>query len=106
MGWSPVCFDGRNKSFGLVVPAAMRHETVTIPAGTGVDWKGLGYLISIASVFFLGAIAWPKPGEAWWHLTALIIGMATSIIGMGCRYKAHLDMRREMRKTEVEAKRR
>jgi hypothetical protein len=84
----------------------MRHESVTTPAEHRVDWKGLGYLISIASVFFLGAIAWPKPGEPWWQFPALIIGMATSIIGMGCRYKAHLDQQREIEKAEAEAERR
>ena len=83
----------------------MRHETVTIPAVSGLDWKGLGYLISIASVFFLGAIAWPKPDAPWWHLPTLIVGMATSIIGMACRYKAHLDQKREIRKAEAEAER-
>ena len=81
----------------------MRHETVTIPAGPGVDWKGLGYLISIASVFFLGAIAWPKAGDPWWHLPALVVGMATSIIGMACRYKSHLDEKAEIRKAKTEA---
>jgi uncharacterized transporter YbjL len=84
----------------------MHHETVAISASQGVDWKGLGYLISIVSVFFLGAIAWPKPNDPWWHLPALIIGMATSIIGMACRYKAHLDEQREIRKARTEAKRR
>jgi hypothetical protein len=82
----------------------MRHGTVTIRAGTGIDWKGVGYLISIVSVFFLGAIAWPKPGAPWWHLTALIFGMATSIVGMACRYKAHLDEQREIRKAQAEAR--
>ena len=84
----------------------MRHETVTIPAGKGVDWKGLGYLISIASVFLLGAIAWPKSEDPSWHLPLLIAGMATSIAGMACRYKAHLDQQREIRKTKKEAQRR
>ena len=84
----------------------MRHESVTIAAGDGVDWKGLGYLVSIASVMFLGAIAWPKPGSPWWHLPALIVGMATSIIGMACRYKAHLDELREIKKAKADAKRR
>jgi hypothetical protein len=84
----------------------MRHTTVTIPAGQGIDWKGLGYLVSIVSVFFLGAIAWPKPDDPWWHLPALIVGMATSIIGMGFRYKAHLDEVREIRKAKAEAKKR
>ena len=32
-----------------------------------LDWKGLGYLVSIVSVFFLGAIAWPKPERPQWH---------------------------------------
>jgi hypothetical protein len=84
----------------------MRREIVTVPIPAGVDWKALGYLISIVSVFFLGAIAWPKPNDPWWHLPALIIGMATSIIGMACRYKAHLDEQREIRKARTEAKRR
>jgi len=84
----------------------MRHETVTVPAAGGVDWKGLGYLISIASVLLLGAVAWPKPSEPWWHAAVLVFGMATSIIGMACRYKAHLDQQRELRKTEAEARRR
>ena len=81
----------------------MRHETVTIPAGHGIDWKGLGYLISIASVLFLGAVAWQKEHPPWWYYPALIIGMVTSIIGMACRYKAHLDEQREIRKAEAEA---
>jgi hypothetical protein len=82
----------------------MRHGIVTIRAGNGIDWKGLGYLISIVSVFFLGAVAWPKAGAPWWHLPALIFGMATSIIGMVCRYKAHLNELREIRKAEAEAR--
>ena len=82
----------------------MRHETVVIPAGQGVDWKGLGYLVSIVSVLFLGAIAWPKSNDPWWHLPALLMGMVTSIIGMGFRNKAHLDQQREIRKAEAEAK--
>ena len=39
----------------------MRHEPVPVPAVSGIDWKGLGYLVSICSVFLLGAVAWPKP---------------------------------------------
>jgi hypothetical protein len=71
-----------------------------------MDWKGLGYLVSIVSVFFLGSIAWPKAGEPWWHIPALILGMATSITGMSFRYKSHLDQQRELRKTKAEARRR
>jgi hypothetical protein len=84
----------------------MPRVTRKIPAGDGVDWKGFGYLISIASVFFLGTVAWPNPNAPWWHLPALVLGMATSIIGMGCRYKAHFDEQREIEKTKAEARRR
>jgi hypothetical protein len=84
----------------------MTNRTVSIPAPRGLDWKALGYLTSIASVFFLGAVAWPKSGAPWWHLPVLVGGMATSIIGMGCRYKAHLDEQREIRKAQEEAERR
>jgi hypothetical protein len=83
----------------------MRHESVTISTPKGVDWKGLGYVVSIASVFFLGAIAWPKPEDPAWHLPALIAGMALSIIGMGLRYLAHLKQQKEMAKMEAEARR-
>ena len=76
-----------------------------MPAPSGADWKALGYLISMVSVFFLGAIAWPKPGDPAWHLPVLIVGMATSIIGMACRYQSHLDQKRELRKAEAEARR-
>jgi hypothetical protein len=85
---------------------AMPRELREIPAGDGVDWKGLGYLISIASVFILGAVAWPNSDEPWWHLPALVLGMATSIIGMAFRYRAHLDEQREIEKTKAEARRR
>jgi hypothetical protein len=69
-------FGIRNKLRSLDVPAMMRQETITIPAVRGVDWKALGYIVSIVSVFFLGAIAWPQPSDPSWHLPALIIGMA------------------------------
>ena len=83
----------------------MRHESVTISTPKGVDWKGLGYLVSIASVFFLGAIAWPKSEDPAWHLPALIAGMALSIAGMGLRYLAHLKQQKEIAKVEAEARR-
>jgi hypothetical protein len=79
----------------------MRHEKMTAATTGQPDWKGLGYLVSIASVFFLGAIAWPKESDPWWHLPALLLGMATSIIGMGFRYKAHLDSKREIHRAEA-----
>jgi hypothetical protein len=81
----------------------MLTKPLIIVGGVGIDWKGLGYLTSIVSVFFLGAIAWPKPEDPAWHLPALLIGMVTSVIGMGFRYKAHLDQQREIRKAKAEA---
>ncbi|MBW0008341.1 MAG: hypothetical protein JO335_11595 [Sphingomonas sp.] len=83
----------------------MHSEPVRRTSGSGVDWKGLGYLISILSVLFLGAVAWPKSGAPWWHMPAVIIGMGTSIMGMACRYKAHRDQQREISKTKAEARR-
>ena len=82
----------------------MRHETVSKPVVLGIDWKGLGYLSSIVSVFFLGAIAWPGPNEPRWHAVALFIGMATSILGMAFRYKSHLDQQRELKNTKAKVK--
>jgi hypothetical protein len=81
----------------------MDQGGVTKPVLLGIDWKGLGYLVSIASVFLLGAIAWPKPEDPPWHLPVLVAGMATSILGMAFRYKAHLDEQREIKKAKAEA---
>ena len=82
----------------------MRHETVTAHR-PGPDWKGLGYLVSIVSVFLLGAIAWPKPGDPSWHEPVLVAGMVTSILGMAFRYKAHLDQQKELKRTEAKVQR-
>lgn len=84
----------------------MRRDTVTIPLPTGLDWKATGYLISIASVFFLGAAAWTKQNPPSWYHPVLIVGMLTSIAGMGCRYIAHLHQKRQIREAQVEAERR
>jgi hypothetical protein len=83
----------------------MRHDTVNVPVPTGVDIKAIGYLTSIVSVVFLGAIAWTKENPPGWYYPALVIGMATSIIGMGFRYAAHLRQKREIRKAQEEAER-
>jgi hypothetical protein len=74
----------------------MRHENVTMAKQSGLDWKALGYLISIASVLFLGAVAAAKENPPGWYYPALVIGMLTSISGMGCRYMAHLHQKREI----------
>ena len=84
----------------------MDQRTVTIPTPAGLDWKALGYLISIVSVFFLGAIAWTKANPPGWYHPVLVIGMATSIVGMGCRYMAHLRQKRQIQQAKAEAERR
>jgi hypothetical protein len=86
------------------VPGDMDGPQITKPVFLGIDWKGLGYLVSILSVFLLGAIAWPKPEDPAWHAPVLIAGMATSIIGRAFRYKSHLDQQRELKKAEAEAR--
>jgi hypothetical protein len=82
----------------------MRHETVTIP--NGIDWKGIGYLSSIVGALLLGAQAWPKPTDPWWHLPALVAGVATTILGFIVRYMAHLQQRKEIEQAKREAERR
>ena len=84
----------------------MRQDKVTIPAPTGVDIKAIGYLTSIVSVLFLGAVAWTKENPPGWYNPALVIGMATSMIGMGFRYAAHLRQKREIEEAKSEAERR
>lgn len=76
-----------------------------IASDKGPDWKGLGYIVSIVSVFLLGAIAWPTPQEPDWHKPVLIGGVLTSIIGMGMRYLAHLKQQARIRQAEAEARR-
>ena len=83
----------------------MRHDGVTVARPKGLDFKATGYLTSIVSVLFLGAVAWTKENPPGWYYPALIIGMAASIIGMGFRYVAHLKEKREIERAKSEAKR-
>lgn len=83
----------------------MQHETVTFPVVKGIDWKAIGYLLSMVGALLLGAIAWPKPEDPRWHLPALIGGVATTIAGFAVRYVAHLKERRELEETKREAAR-
>ncbi len=69
-----------------------------------MDWKGAGYIISIVSVLFLGAAAWPKSGDPDWIQPVLIAGMATSIAGMIFRYIAHFKEKKELAKVKAEAR--
>lgn len=81
----------------------MHDNTARVVALHGTDWKALGYITSIVSVFFLGCAAWLKESPPWWYHPALIVGMTTSILGMGFRYKSHLDEQREISKAQEEA---
>jgi len=90
-------------TFGPDVQSPMRHDPVTKAEQSKVDWKGIGYLFSIAGVFLLGARSMPKPGDPSWFLWALIAGIVTSIVGFGLRYLAHLKQRWEIRRTEAKA---
>ena len=65
-----------------------------------MDWKGLGYLVSAVSVLLLGAIAWPTSAEPMWHKPILLVGMATSVLGMVFRYISHRQQQRELQDTE------
>jgi hypothetical protein len=73
----------------------MREEDATA-SETSFDFKAAGYLVSIASVLLLGAVAWPAPQEPDWVMPALILGMAASVLGMGLRYVAHIKEKREI----------
>jgi hypothetical protein len=83
----------------------MRHESVTIPVRAGIDWKGVGYLFSIAGALALGAVACFAPHAPAWYFPTLAVGVATTIIGFGIRYVAHLKQKREIEETKREAKR-
>ena len=65
--------------------------------------QGLGYLVSIVSVFFLAVVAWPGPSDPQWHATAVIVGAATSVLGMFLRYLAHRKSRRDIKRAERKA---
>jgi hypothetical protein len=84
----------------------MHHESITIPVSKGLDWKGIGYLCSIAGALLLGAEAWPRPTDPAWHLPALIVGVIVTIVGFAVRYMAHLKQRREIAEAKREAERR
>ena len=63
-----------------------------------MDLKGLGYLISIVSVFFLGIVAWPAanvPARKGWAVT---VGMSTSVLEMAVRYMSHRADRKDIQR--------
>jgi hypothetical protein len=61
-----------------------------------MDLQGLGYLISSVSVALLGVVAWPGPDEPQWKVWAVVLGMATSVLGMSIRFLSHLRDRKNI----------
>lgn len=59
--------------------------------------KTLGYSISSLSVLLLGAVSWDSAKSKPLLLACLIVGMATSIIGMACRWVSFLRERAQKR---------
>jgi hypothetical protein len=52
--------------------------------------KTLGYLISSVSVLLLGLVAWDGAKDKPLLTICLVLGMATSIGGMFCRWLSYL----------------
>lgn len=63
--------------------------------------KGLGYLVSTLSVVLLGIVAWKSASEQPLLFICLILGMLSSVTGMGLRWISH---RLEQRQKEAEGK--
>jgi hypothetical protein len=65
-----------------------RHWLAGFDTGNnqGAHVKGVGYLISILSVFLLAAGSLKTASQDPLLLLCLIAGMTTSIVGMGLRY--------------------
>jgi hypothetical protein len=57
--------------------------------------KTVGYLISSISVICLGAVSWTAAAEHPPMLAVLVVGMATSILGMLCRWISYRREKRE-----------
>jgi hypothetical protein len=51
--------------------------------------KGFGYLTSTLSVLLLGVVAWKSANENPVLLACLLLGIATSILGMCERWISH-----------------
>lgn len=62
--------------------------------------KGLGYLVSTLSVILLGIVAWSSASEKPAMAACLIIGMATSIVGMSMRWLSYRQEQREKQTME------
>ena len=60
--------------------------------------KGIGYLTSTLSVVLLGVVSWKSASEQPVLAACLMLGMATSILGMCERWISHRIEQREKQK--------
>ena len=65
--------------------------------------KGYGYLVSIVSVFLLAVPALKSAQESSVMAICLVVGMISSIIGMGIRWLADLRQKAKIRQVRREA---
>ena len=63
-------------------------------------FKGVGYLTSTLSVMLLGIVSWKSASSNPWMLACLLLGMATSIMGMCERWISHRLEQREKAEQE------
>lgn len=57
--------------------------------------KSVGYLVSILSVLLLGTVAWESVVDDPAMRVCLILGMVTSVVGMGLRWTSFLQDQKE-----------
>jgi hypothetical protein len=53
------------------------------------DLKGAGYLTSTLSVLLLGIVSLKAAHESSLLMACLVLGMATSVVGMCLRWRSH-----------------
>jgi hypothetical protein len=66
--------------------------------------KGIGYLVSIVSVFLLAVPALKSAQENVLMAVCLVLGMTASIAGMGIRWLSHLRQQSKIREVRREAR--
>jgi hypothetical protein len=69
---------------------------------TATAFKGLGYSVSTLSVLLLGIVAWRSAADRPLLFLCLLLGMASSILGMTLRWLSHRIEQKE--KDRIEAK--
>jgi hypothetical protein len=68
------------------------------------ELKGYGYLVSIVSVFLLAVPGLKSAQENGLMALCLVLGMASSITGMGLRWLSHLKQQAKLREVRQEAR--